>query len=56
MTYIKISLYYEVLDGCGFGRRETLPEKLMDIIAFDLILALVVWTAVFTVARLGYLD
>lgn len=39
-----------------FGHHETLPEILMDIIAIDLIAALVIWTAVFTVARLGYLD
>jgi len=28
----------------------------METFAFDLIVALAVWTAVFVVARLGYLD
>lgn len=38
------------------GRHEHYREHIMDVIAIDLIAALVIWTAVFTVIRLGYLD
>ena len=38
------------------GHRERNRERIMDVIAIDLIAALAIWTAVFTVIRLGYLD
>ena len=38
------------------GHHEHYREYIMDVIAINLFAALAVWTAVFTVIRLGYLD